>query len=58
MLTKFGIWRRIFIEVPYIKFHLNPASGGRSETCARTEGKTDGQRERGRERHKDEPDER
>ena len=28
----------------YIKFHLNPASGGRAETCARTEGQVDRER--------------
>jgi hypothetical protein len=53
MLTKFGISRRIFIEAPHIKFHLNPASGGRAETCARTEGQLD----RERERQNDGPDE-
>jgi hypothetical protein len=32
-LTKFGVSWQIFIQVPSMKFHGNPSSGSRADTC-------------------------
>jgi hypothetical protein len=31
----------MFIKDPNIKFHGNPSSGGRADTCGQTDGRTD-----------------
>ena len=36
-VTKFGFYRWIFIEVAIIKYHGNPPSGSRADTCGRTD---------------------
>jgi len=38
ILTKNGVPRHIFIEVPNIKFHGNPYCGSRADTCEQTDG--------------------
>jgi len=38
ILTKYGVPRHIVIEVPDIKFHGNPPSGNRADTCEQTDG--------------------
>ena len=37
ILTKSGFSRQILIEVASIKFHENPSSGSRPETCGQTD---------------------
>jgi len=37
ILTKCNFARQILIKVINIKFHKNPSSAGRVETCGRTE---------------------
>jgi len=39
---KIGIFRKIFIEVPSIKFHAQPSSGSLAYTCGETDSQTDG----------------
>jgi hypothetical protein len=41
ILTEFGFSRHILIELPNIKFHVNPSSGFRAETCGRSDRRTD-----------------
>jgi len=33
--------KQIFINVPHTKFHGNPSSGSRTDTCGQTDGQTD-----------------
>ena len=39
ILTKFGVFRHICVEVSSIRFHLNPSSGSRIATCGQTDGR-------------------
>jgi hypothetical protein len=40
-LTKSEFPRRIFLEVPSIKFHGNPSNESRADTCVQTDRQTD-----------------
>jgi hypothetical protein len=37
IVTKFGISRQIFMKIPNTKFHINPSSGSRADTCGQTD---------------------
>jgi hypothetical protein len=41
ILAKSGISLQIFVEVPNIKFHINPFSGSRADTRGQTARQTD-----------------
>jgi hypothetical protein len=41
ILADFGPSQQIFVNVPLIKFHENPPSGSRADTCGQTEGQAD-----------------
>jgi hypothetical protein len=42
ILTKFGFYRQLSIEVPNIKFHENPSTGSRTDTYGQTDTQADG----------------
>ena len=37
ILTKFGVFRQVFIKVPSIKFQRSPSSDSRADTCGQTD---------------------
>jgi hypothetical protein len=41
VVTKFGFYGQIFVEVCNIKFHENPSSGSRADVCGQIDRQTD-----------------
>jgi hypothetical protein len=46
ILNKFGVSRQIFVKVLSFKFHENPSSGSRADTCGQMDWRTDGRTDR------------
>lgn len=48
IITKFEISQQIFIKAPTLKFHENPSTNSRANTCRKKDGGTDGHDEANR----------